>query len=117
MKLPSREDMMEFVEGDAGLNAHMHRQILDLIASSKVVREQVTELKQDLYWVDSQVPDYLPGVSLGLEITRLTKSWGASEYKRSFSLKDYYRAKEFTYLMLFLFGGVLMLFILVNLWT
>lgn len=116
MRLPSREELLEFVESDGSSNAQTHRQILGLIASSKVVREQVAELKQDLYWVDSQVPDYVPGVSLGLEITRLTKSWGVSEYKRSFSLKEYYRAKEFLYLMLFLFGGILMLFIFLNLW-
>lgn len=115
MKLPTREDLLEFVESSAGLDMSTHRQILDLIGSSRIVREQISELKQDLYWVDVQVPDYLPGASMGLEITRLTKSWGATEYKRNFSVKEYYRAKEFLYLMLFLFGGIIMLFIFFNL--
>lgn len=108
MKLPDRQEFLDYAEGTAGQDAEVQRQILKLLASSPVIREQLAELKRDLYLASVQVPDYIPSAEFGAEITRLTQSWAQLAYTRKFSLKNFHRSREFFHLLLFLAAAALL---------
>lgn len=104
MRLPDRQEFLDYAEGAAGQSTDVQRQILKLLASSPVMREQLAELKRDLYLASAQVPDYTPSAEFGAEITRLTQSWAQLAYTRKFSVKNFHRSREFFSLILFLAG-------------
>ena len=108
MRLPDREDLLDYVENTAGQDKEVQKRILHLLASSPVMRESVAELKRDLYLVGSQVPDYAPDAAAGAELMRLSQAWIQVVYERKFSLRHFHRSREFFALMLVL-GGVTLL--------
>lgn len=108
MKLPDRDDLLDYVEDAAGQDKEVQRRILHLLASSQLMRENVAELKRDLYLASSQVPDYAPDAHLGAELMRLSQTWVQLVYERKFSLRHFHRSREFFGLMLVL-GGVTLL--------
>ena len=109
MRLPDRQELLDYVESAAGQDAEVQKRILHMLASSQVLREHLAELKRDLYIVNSQVPDYVPDAKLGAELVRLSQTWLQSLYSRRFSLRNFYRSKEFFGLLLALSGLVLLL--------
>jgi len=108
VRLPDRDDILDYVEGASGQDAATQKRILQLLASSQVLREHVAELKKDLYVVSSQVPDYAPNVAFAAELTRLSQSWVQVVYVRRFSLRNFYRSKELFGLLLLLLGLTLL---------
>ncbi len=115
MRLPDRDDLLDYVEGAAGQDKEVQRRILHLLASSAVMRESVAELKRDLYLVSSQIPDYAPDAATGAELMRLSQSWIQLVYERKFSLRNFHRSREFFALMLALGGVALLLLGLIGL--
>ena len=117
MKLPERQEFVEYAEGGAGQNAEVQRQILNLLASSPVVREQLAELKRDLYHVAVQVPEYRPEAPFAAELAKLAQNWSQLSYRRRFSVQRFYRSREFFVLMVFVMAAlsVLLLFLGVRL--
>lgn len=112
MKLPDRQEFLDYAEGSAGQSAEVQRQILKMLASSPVMREQLADLKRDLYLASVQVPDYVPSAEFGSELSRLAQTWSQLAYARKFSLKHFYRSREFFGLILLLVAGAL--FVLVG---
>lgn len=112
MKFPGRKDVLDYVEGAANQDAQVQKQILHLLASSPLLREQLVELKKDLYLVSSQVPDYLPESAFGAEVAKLTQTWLQIVYGRKFAMKNFYRSREFFGLMAFVGGALLLLLVL-----
>ncbi len=108
MKLPERKDLLDYAEG-ARQEAAVQKQILHLLASSSLMREQLTELKKDLYLVGTQVPEYQPDVAFAGELGKLSQAWLRLVYERKFSIKKFHRSKEFYHLMLVLVGAALLL--------
>ncbi|MGZ3693756.1 MAG: hypothetical protein ACXWQO_06120 [Bdellovibrionota bacterium] len=109
MRLPDRQEFLDYAEGTAGQSSDTQKQILKLLASSPVMREQLAELKRDLYLAAVQVPDYFPSTEFAAELTRLTQSWAQLAYTRKFSLKNFYRSREFFGLILFLVAAAFLL--------
>lgn len=107
MKLPERKDILDYAEGAIQEKA-VQKQILHLLASSSVMREQLAELKKDLYVVGTQVPEYQPDVAFASELAKLSQAWLRLAFERKFSAKKFYRSKEFYHLMLFLAGFALL---------
>ena len=114
MKLPERQDFLDYVEGVQTQDVLIQRQILGLLASSSVIREQLSELKKDLYLVSSQVPDYHPDVNFAAEVGKLSQTWLQAVYNRKFSLKNFHRSREFFGLMALLLGAVLLLLVMIG---
>ena len=108
MRLPDRDDLLDYVEDSAGQDKDVQRRILHLLASSPVMRESVAELKRDLYLAGSQVPDYAPDAAMGAELMRLSQAWIQLVYERKYSLKNFHRSREFFALMLILSGVTLL---------
>ncbi len=115
MKLPDRKDFLDYADDARGIDAETQRRILQMLASSALLREQMAELKRDLYVVSAQVPDYAPAPSFGAELTRLAEAWVKLAYARKFSLKHFYRAREFFFLIAFVGIGILGLLVLLGL--
>ena len=109
MRLPDRNDLLDYVEHTAGQDAEAQKRVLRLLASSQVLRESLAELKRDLYLVGSQVPDYAPPATFGPELARLSEAWLKMAYARKFSLHRFYRSREFFGLALALVGLALLL--------
>lgn len=114
MRLPERKDILDYVEGAAGQDSDVQKQILNLLASSSVMREQLVELKKDLYLVSAQVPDYTPDAQFGADVAKLTQAWLQLSYNRKFSMKNFHRSREFFGLMALLAGGLLLLLALIG---
>lgn len=114
MRLPDRNDILDYADGAHNIDAETQRAILNLLASSPILREQMAELKRDLYFVSTQVPDYHPTAAFGAEVTRLSQAWVKLAYARKFSLRQFYRSREFFFLMAFVGVGVLALLALVG---
>lgn len=118
MRFPDRRDFLDYAEEAPGQSVEVQKQILKILASSPVMREQLLELKKDFYLVDALVPDYMPSPVLASEVTKLGQAWMKIVYARKFSLNQFHRTKEFFYLMLFV--GACLLFLLaafgVHLW-
>lgn len=112
MRLPERQDFLDYAEG-ASQSAEMQKQILKLLASSPIIREQVAGLKQDLYLVSCQIPDYAPRVDFGADLSKLAQTWTKLVYNRKFSLSRFHRSREFFGLLLLLVS--LLVLILVGL--
>lgn len=108
MKLPGRDELLDYVENATGQDADAQKRVLQLLASSQVLREQMAEVKRDLYLVGTQIPDYSPDASFGAELMRLTQTWIRTLYERKFSLKQFHRSKEFFGLILALAGLALL---------
>jgi|GEM_PF-5555703 len=108
MRMPDRNDLIDYVEDTAGQDRDVQRRILHMLASSQVMRESMAELKRDLYLISAQVPDYAPDASTGAELLRLSQTWIQLVYERKFSLRHFHRSREFYGLMLAL-GGVTLL--------
>lgn len=108
MRLPDRDDLIDYVEHASGQDAEVQKRILHLLASSQIMREQVAELKRDLYKISVQIPDYAPDAAFGAEIMRLSQSWLQVVYARKFSLKNFYRSREFFGIILTLAGIALL---------
>lgn len=111
MRLPERKDFLRYAENDTELSPEVQKAVLILLASSSTVRKEVAELKRDLYLVDVQVPDFLPTVEMGVELAKLSDTWVSLLYQRQFSLRNFYRSREFFHLLLMV-GGVLALLLL-----
>lgn len=109
MRLPDRSDFLDYAENAGGQDAEMQKRILGMLATSPVVREQLAELKRDLHLVAAQVPDYGPEASMGPELVRLSQSWLQVVYSRKFSLKNFYRSREFFGLILGILGLAMLL--------
>lgn len=109
MRMPDRNDLLDYVEDTAGQDKEVQRRILHLLASSQVMREHMAELKRDLYLVHSQVPEYTPDAATGAELMRLSQTWIQLVYERKFSLRNFHRSKEFFSLMLVLGGATLLI--------
>lgn len=108
MRMPDRNDLLDYVENAAGQDKEVQKRILHMLASSPVMRESLAELKRDLYLVSSQIPDYAPDASTGAELMRLSQTWIQLVYERKFSLRHFHRSREFFTLMVIL-GGVTLL--------
>jgi hypothetical protein len=108
MRLPDRNDILDYVEDTAGQDKEVQKRILHMLASSQLMREHMAELKRDIYLVSSQVPDYMPDAATGAELMRLSQSWLQLVYERQFSLRNFHRSREFYGMMLAL-AGVTML--------
>lgn len=114
MKLPDRQELLDYAEGTVGQSAETQRQILKMLASSPIMREQLAELKRDLYLASTQVPEYLPSAEFGAELSRLTQTWMQLSYSRKFSLQNFHRSREFFGLMLLLIGGIVLVLIAIG---
>lgn len=108
MRLPDRDDLLDYVENASGQDTEVQKRVLQLLASSQLLREQISELKRDLYLVGSQIPDYAPDASFGAEIMRLAQTWQRTVYERKFSLRNFHRSREFFGLLLALVGVALL---------
>jgi len=108
MRLPDRNDLLDYVEDTSGQDRDVQKRILHMLASSQLMREHMAELKRDLYLVSSQVPDYAPDASTGAELMRLSQTWIQLLYERKFSLRNFHRSKEFFGMMLALGGFALL---------
>jgi len=108
MRMPDRNDLIDYVEDTAGQDREVQRRILHMLASSQVMREHMAELKRDLYLISAQVPDYAPDASTGAELLRLSQTWVQLVYERKFSIRHFYRSREFYGLMLALGGATLL---------
>lgn len=117
LKLPDRKDFLDYAEGASLQDTQMQRQILNLLASSSVMREQLVELKKDLYLVSSQVPDYVPEAQFGAEVAKLAQTWLQVVYNRKFSMKNFHRSREFFGIISFVVGATLVLLVLLGLRT
>jgi hypothetical protein len=115
MRLPGRDELLDYVEGAGGQDAEVQKRVLQLLASSQILREQMAEVKRDLYLVGSQIPDYSPDAAFGAEIMRLTQTWIRTVYERKFSLRHFHRSKEFFGLILTLIGIALIALVAVGL--
>jgi len=114
LKLPDRKDFLDYAEGAIGQDTLVQRQILSLLASSPIIREQLAEIKKDLYLVSAQIPDYSPDVNFGAEVGKLSQTWIQAVYNRKFSLKNFHRSREFFGLMALLVGAVLLLLVMLG---
>lgn len=113
MRLPERQDFLDYAEGSCS-DALLQKRILQMLASSPVMREQLAEIKRDLYMVSSQVPDYAPGAPFGAELSRLAQTWLQLAYNRKFAMRNFYRTREFFWLLVALAGGTLLVLALVG---
>lgn len=112
MKLPDRQEFLDYAEGVSGQDSEVQRQILNMLASSPLVREQLAELKRDLYLVNSQVPDYRPDAAFGAELARLSQNWVQLVYNRKFSMKNFTRSREFFGLLVLITSAMFALLLL-----
>lgn len=117
MKLPERKDFLDYAEGASLQDAATQKQILNLLASSSVMREQLVELKKDLYLVSAQIPDYVPEAQFGAEVSKLAQTWLELIYRRKFSLSNFHRSREFFGLMALLAGSILILLYFLGVYT
>ena len=108
MRIPDREELLDYMENVSGQDSEVQKRILHMLASSQVLRESMAEIKRDLYLVGSQIPDYTPDATFGAEIMRLTQAWLNSVYARKFSLKTFHRSREFFGFILALVGVVML---------
>lgn len=83
----------------AGQSSETQRQIMNLLASSPVVREQLAELKRDLYHVAAQVPDYRPDAAFAAELAKLSQNWSQLSLNRSLSARNFTGSREFSRLL------------------
>ena len=110
MRLPDRQDFLDYAEGAYDQDKEVQKQILNFLASSSVMREQLAELKKDLYMVGSQIPDYSMSSTFAAEVSKLSQTWAKLMYERKFSLRQFYRSREFFYLMIFV--SLILVFVL-----
>jgi hypothetical protein len=106
-RLPDREELLDYVENAGAQDSDVQKRILQLLASSPVMREHIAEIKRDLYLAGSQIPDYGPDAAFGAEIMRLTQTWIRSSYNRQFALKNFHRSREFFGILLAVGGALL----------
>lgn len=111
MKLPERQDFLDYAEGTPGQNSDTQRRIMNLLASSPVMREQLAELKRDLYYVSAQIPEYQPDAPFGAELARLSQNWVQLQYSRKFSIKNFYRSAEFFGLLSLVAAALILLLV------
>jgi hypothetical protein len=108
MRLPGRDQLLDYAEHASGQEAEVQKRILQILASSQILREQLAEVKRDLYLVSSQIPDYTPDSAFGSELFKLSQSWLQLVYSRKFSLAHFYRSREFFGIMIALVGVILL---------
>ena len=114
LRLPERNEILDFAEGARGQDAETQKKILHLLVSSQIMRQQVADLKRDLYIIDVQVPDYSISKELGAQMAQLTQAWVKLQYSRKFSFKNFYRTNEFFSLMVFVAAALIGLIILIG---
>lgn len=114
MKLPDRQDFLDYAEGAHDQDKEVQKRILSVLASSSIMREQLAELKKDLYLVSTQIPDYPMSANFAAEVSKLAQSWIKLSYERKYSLKQFYRSKEFFYLMVLVASALLFVISLIG---
>ena len=107
MRLPDRRELLDYVEGVPGQDAQVQKNILQLLASSRIMREQLVELKRDLYMVSTQIPEYMPSPTIAAEVTKLAQAWIQVLYNRKFALRNFYRTQEFFWLLCLVGAAIL----------
>ena len=109
MRLPDRFEILDYAENAAGQDANTQKRILQLLASSQILREHLAEVKRDLYMVGTQVPEYTPDAMFAAEVSKLSQTWFRTLYERRFSLRSFYRSREFYFFILGLLGTALLI--------
>jgi len=104
LKLPDRQEFLDYAEGVVGQDSETQRQIMNLLASSPVVREQLAELKRDLYHVAAQVPDYRPDAAFAAELAKLTLNWSEVSLNRNLAARNFTKSREFSRLLVAIAG-------------
>lgn len=83
IELPGRKEFIEYAEG-ATVEPEVQERILQLLASSALVRENLSELKRDLYRVDVLIPDFQPDANFRLEVAKVIPVWLKKGDRRRF---------------------------------
>jgi hypothetical protein len=109
-------DLLDYAEGGRNQRPEVQKQILNLLASSPLLRGQLAELKVDLYRVSTQIPDYPLEVSTAAEVTKLANLWIQMVYRRKFSLKLFYRSREFSMIFVWLAALFLVVWVALAVW-
>lgn len=112
MKFPDRKDFLDYAEGHPLSDPEVQRQVLKMLASSRLYREQMAELKKDLYLVDVQVPEYVLSASYVSKLAKLSQSWIELQFARDYGFKGFYRTKEFLWVGVVLAVGLLSVLLL-----
>ena len=112
MKLPERKDFLDYAESSSAQDPELQKQILRLLASSQEYREQMAELKKDLYMIEVQIPEYPLRASFAADLARVSKEWIDLRFAREFSFKNFHTTKEFLWILLGMALGISSLYLL-----
>ena len=104
MRFPDREDILQYVEGAQHVEGPVQKQIFQLMASNAVLREQIAELRKDLYEVETQIPDFSYTETFDKDLRGLAQTWLKLSYDRKNSFQLFYKNWEFWKVFLYLFG-------------
>ncbi len=105
MTLPDRNDFLDYAEGAPLKSADIQKNILLLLASSKIYREQCAELQRDLYHIDVKIPEYPVTPPMAVDLSILANDWVKLRLARSMSFRTFTRTREFVLLLVGIFGA------------
>ena len=94
LKLPEQEDLFRFAEGVPARDPVVERQIRQILASNSLVRQEMSEIKKELYRLECQLPHYTLRPEFGADIAKMAQSWCAIRAKEKLSFQNFWKEKE-----------------------
>lgn len=108
LKLPEREDFMNYAEG-VPLDPQLQKRIQQLLASNAEMRQSLAVLRRDLYHIDCQIPQVPLPVETAAEIAKLAQVWAAKN-SVNVALPRFWERKDFWILVGYWIGFSLLAF-------
>jgi hypothetical protein len=114
-RMPQYQDFIDYAEGVTLRDADLQRKVLQMLAVSSELRQQMTVLKRDLYLINSQIPDFECEAAFNEELRLVAQSWIKMSLSRQFSFPKFLDAKEFfAVVSILIAAGLVLVFFLLN---
>jgi len=107
LKLPEQDDFLRYAEGIPAKNPQVEKQIQKILASNTEARQRLTELRKDLYHIESQIPQYVMPPEFGVELTKIAQTWLQVRMRKETSFRNFRWEKELIFI-LSLLGAILL---------
>lgn len=86
---------MDYAESGLLPDPEVQRRVLQILAASPELREQMNQLKKDLYLVNAQIPEFEADEALSQGLRTLAEAWFQRSLRKRFAFAHFLNTKEF----------------------
>lgn len=97
------QHLVFFAENLGDLPTETHKKILNSVASNREVREVIESIRQDLYLIESQIPEYSLHSEFRADLKNLAMLWMQKQIRQKLTLRRFFLGREFLF-----FAGVML---------